>query len=92
MSRHHNRRSFGSVSRARRARQTRAAPSALARRARRRPASASADGAVIALLSEILIGDSAWTVDEVQRLISMRESAELGQWRRAGLDDGASAR
>jgi hypothetical protein len=43
-------------------------------------------------LSEILIGDSAWTVDEVQRLISMRESAELGQWRRAGLDDGASAR
>lgn len=71
---------------------TGAAGSALARRARRRPASASGDGAVVALLSEILIGDSAWTIGEVQRLISMREFAELGRWRRAGLDDGASAR
>lgn len=39
------------------------------------------------LLSEVLIGDSAWTMAEVQRLISMREVAELGRWRVAGLDD-----
>jgi hypothetical protein len=66
--------------------------SPLTRRGRRRPASASADAAVLALLSEILIGESAWTMAEVQRLISMREVAELGRWRVAGLDDeGASA-
>jgi len=44
------------------------------------------------LLSDILVGDSAWTMEEVQRLISMREVAELGRWRVEGLDDeGASA-
>lgn len=58
----------------------------------RRPGSASAEGAVLSLLSELLIGDSAWTMAEVQRLIAVRDLAELGQWRAAGLDDeGASA-
>ena len=86
MSRQHNRRSFGSACSARRIRPRRG-PSSLTRPDRRRPASASADGAVLALLSEILIGDSAWTMAEVQRLISMREVAGLGGWRVAGLDD-----
>ena len=91
MYRQRNRRSPGSVYRARRTRPMRATIP-LTRRDRRRPASASADAAVVGLLSEILIGDSAWTMSEVQRLISMREVAELGRWRVAGLDDeGASA-
>jgi len=91
MNRQGKRRSFGSVHSARRIRPRRD-PSSLTRPDRRRPASASADGAVLALLSEILIGDSAWTMAEVQRLISMREFAELGRWRVAGLDDeGANA-
>lgn len=49
------------------------------------------DGAVLDLLSEILIGDGAWTLAEVERLISLRESAELGRWRNAGLDDATTA-
>ncbi len=59
----------------------------------RRPASIpAADEAALAFLSEILIGDSSWTLAEVQGLISMRESADRGRWRIAGPDeDGASA-
>jgi len=30
-------------------------------------------------------------MEEVQRLISMREGAELGRWRVAGLDDEAAS-
>lgn len=92
MNRQRKRRSFGNVYRARRIRPMRAT-SPLTHPDRRRPASAPADGAVLALLSEILIGDSTWTLAEVQRLISKRELAELGRWRVAGLDDdGSSAR
>jgi len=91
MNRQRNRRSPSSVYRARHIRPRRDT-SSLTRPDRRRPASASGDGAVLALLSEVLIGDSAWTMTEVQRLISMREVAELGRWRVAGLDDeGANA-
>jgi hypothetical protein len=91
MNRQRNRRSVASVYRAPRIRPMQASR-LLARPERPEPASGSADGAVLALLSDILIGDSAWTVAEVQRLISMRESAELGRWRVSGLDDeGASA-
>ena len=62
-------------------------------RARRPPASPAADEAALALLSEILVGDSAWTMAEVQQLVSMREAAELGRWRVAEPDDeDASAR
>jgi len=58
---------------------------------RRPPARPAAEEAALALLSDILVGDSAWTMDEVQRLISMREVAELGRWRVAGLDDEAAS-
>jgi hypothetical protein len=58
----------------------------------RRPPVGSADGAILSLLSEVLIGDSAWTLAEVQRLVAVRDLAELGRWRAAGLDDdGATA-
>jgi hypothetical protein len=58
----------------------------------RRPAVTSAEGAVLSLLSDVLIGDSEWTIAEVQRLIALRDLADLGRWRAAGLDDeGASA-
>lgn len=58
-----------------------------------RPGSASAQGAVLSFLSELLIGDSVWTLAEVQRLVAVRDLAELGRWRAAELDDeGASAR
>lgn len=91
MNRQRNRRPPGGVCRARRIRPRRDT-SSLTRPDRRRPPSASADGAVLALLSDVLTGDSAWTLAEVQRLISMREFVELGGWGVAGLDDeGASA-
>jgi hypothetical protein len=54
--------------------------------------SSPADGSVLALLSELLIGDSTWTMAQVQRLVAVRDLAELGRWRAGGLDDdGASA-
>ena len=57
---------------------------------RRSPASPAAEEAALAFLSEILVGDHAWTTAEVQRLVAMRESAELGRWRDTGLDDEAT--
>jgi hypothetical protein len=86
MNRQRNRRSFVSVNRARRIRPIHAA-SQLSRTDRHPPASPAAEEAALAFLSEILIGDRAWTMAEVQRLISMRESAELGRWRVAEPDD-----
>jgi hypothetical protein len=83
---------FGRVSGAPR-RRSRRVPSPPKRAEYPRPEKASADGAVLSLLSELLVGDSVWTMAEVQRLVSMRDLAELGRWRVAGLDDdGASAR
>jgi hypothetical protein len=91
MNRQRNRRSLISVTRTRRIRPMRAA-SQLGRTDRRPPPIPAAEEAALAFLSEILVGDGAWTLAEVQRLISMRESAELGRWRVAGpADDGASA-
>ncbi len=67
------------------------APSPPSRADQRRPRSGCAEGAVLTLLSELLSGDSEWTIAEVQRLIAVRDLAELGRWRVAGLDDeGAS--
>jgi hypothetical protein len=84
--------SFRRVSDAPRIR-TRRAPSPPTRAANRRLGSSPADGAVLALLSELLIGDSAWTMAEVQRLVELRDRAELGRWRADGLgDDGASTK
>jgi hypothetical protein len=90
MNRQRNRRSFVSVNRARRIRPM---PGAIQLRHtdRRSPGSPAAEEAALAFLSEILIGDRAWTMAEVQRLISMREAAELGRWRVAEPDDGAIA-
>jgi hypothetical protein len=45
------------------------------------------DGGTLALLSDVLIGDSEWTIAEVRRLIRMRELADRGRWRANGLDD-----
>ena len=91
MNRQRNRRSFVSVTRTRRIRPPRAARRP-GRTDRRGPAGPAADEAALALLSEILIGDRAWSMAEVERLISMRESAQRGRWRVAGTDDhGASA-
>ena len=42
-----------------------------------RPRGRSADGAVISFLSEVLIGDSIWTMAEVQRLIAVRDLVEV---------------
>jgi hypothetical protein len=91
MNRQHKPRSFGRVAAGRRIRPVRAArpPS---RADRRRPQSSSADEAVLSLLSELLIGDSTWTIAEVQRLVVVRDLAELGRWRVTGLDDGTSGR
>lgn len=47
----------------------------------------AADGAALALLSEVLIGDSPWTMGEVRGLIWLRELAERGRWSADGLDD-----
>lgn len=65
----------------------RRAPSPTSRADQRQPASGSAEGPVLSLLSELLLGDSEWTTAEVQRLIAVRDLAELGRWRVAGLDD-----
>lgn len=52
-----------------------------------------ADEGALALLSDVLIGDSHWTMTELRRLISMRELSERGRWRLGALDDdGASTR
>jgi hypothetical protein len=91
MSGQRNRRSSVNVNRARRIRPMRTASPPTS--ASRTPSSPAADGTALALLFDILVGDSAWTMAEVRRLISMRESAELGRWRVAGLDeDDAGAR
>ncbi len=49
--------------------------------------SEAADGGTLELFFDILVGDSTWTMAEVGRLISVRESADLGRWRVAGLDE-----
>ena len=86
MNRERSPRSFGRSSSAPRIR-----PSRTTRRPRstdhRRPVAGSGDGAILSFLSEVLIGDNAWTLAEVQRLVAVRELAELGRWRAAGLDD-----
>jgi hypothetical protein len=52
-----------------------------------RPGSTAADGAVISFLSDVLTGDSTWTMGEVQRVVVVRDLAKLGRWRASGLDD-----
>jgi len=92
MNRQRNRRSSVSVRRARRSQSIHAASRLSSSTDRRPPASPADEAAALAFLSEILIGDGAWTMAEVRRLISMRESAGLGRWRAAEPDDdGASA-
>ncbi len=52
-----------------------------------RAGTAALDGAALALLSDVLIGDRPWTMAELRGLIWMRELAERGRWRSNGLDD-----
>jgi hypothetical protein len=90
MDRQRKPRSSGRTTRAPRIRPVRAArpPS---RADGRRPQTSSADEAVLSLLSELLIGDSTWTIAEVQRLVVVRDLAELGRWRVTGLDDAETS-
>ncbi len=61
--------------------------------ANRLPAGAPAQDPVLSLLSELLIGERAWTMAEVKRLLVVRDLAQLGQWTSSGLDDdGGGAR
>ena len=85
MNRHRHRRSSDPVDRARRIRSTPAAGPHT--RTHLPPPTSAADGAALALLFDVLVGDSAWTTAEVGRLISMREAADLGWWRVARLDE-----
>jgi hypothetical protein len=78
MNRQRNRPSVVGANRARRLRPPRPA-SQLARTDRLRPASPAEDGAALAFLADILVGDRDWTIAEVRRLISLREAAELGR-------------
>ena len=89
MNRQRNHRTVGRASGAPRVRPARtAAPSAGADI----PAGSSApEGAVISFLSEVLVGDSSWTMAEVQRLVVVRDLADLGRWRATGLDDETTA-
>ena len=56
----------------------------------RSPATTSPEGAVLSFLSDVLVGDATWTMAEVQRLVVVRDLADLGRWRVAGLDDEAT--
>jgi len=78
MNRQHNRRSLVGANRTRRLRPPRPA-TRLARTDNLRPASPADDGAALAFLADILVGDRDWTIAEVRRLISLREAAELGR-------------
>jgi hypothetical protein len=48
----------------------------LDRRAGRSPAPAPDDDAVVGFLSDVLVGDTTWTLAEVRTLIEIRESAD----------------
>jgi hypothetical protein len=78
MNRQRNRRPLVAANLARRLRPLRPA-SQLGRPERARPASPAEDGAALAFLADILVGDRDWTIAEVRRLISLREAAELGR-------------
>jgi hypothetical protein len=59
---------------------------------RQSPARPGAEETALAFLSDVLIGDSTWTMAEVRQLVWLRESAELGRWRCTEPDDeGAGA-
>jgi len=91
MNRQRKPRSFGRSSSAPRIRTSRATKSAT-HADQWRSGRTTGEGAILSLLSELLIGDSAWTMAEVRRLVVVRDLAELGRWRASGLDDeGASA-
>ena len=47
------------------------------RRARRTITGAD-DAAVLTFLSDVLVGDSSWTLGEVQRLVTFRDGIDLG--------------
>jgi hypothetical protein len=54
------------------------------------PGTTAPEGAVISFLSEVLVGDNSWTMAEVQRLVVVRDLADLGRWRVTAQDDEGS--
>jgi hypothetical protein len=46
-----------------------------------------ADEGALSLLTDILIGDSHWTMAEVRRLIVLRERSASGRWPFGRADD-----
>ena len=42
------------------------------------PDETALEGAVLSFLSEVLAGDNTWTMAEVQRLVVVRDLADLG--------------
>jgi hypothetical protein len=53
--------------------------------------SATGDGAAVSFLSEVLTGETSWTMAEVQRLIVVHDLARMGRWRASTLDDDDEA-
>ncbi len=90
MDRHRDRRSLERVPRARGTRAAATGPRT--DRAERRRAGAMVDEGALALLSDVLIGDSHWTMPEIRRLIALRERSHGGRWSVGSPDDGAGAR
>jgi hypothetical protein len=80
MNRHRPRRSVAIVTRIPRSRPARASGHVVrvGRGDRPLPAIPAQDEAALAFLSDILVGEATWSLAEVQRLISIRESAPRG--------------
>lgn len=58
------------------------APVAARRRTRRRDRSATEtqdEAAVLSFLSQVLIGDSDWSLSEVRRIVALRDRARFAQ-------------
>jgi hypothetical protein len=47
--------------------------------------------AALAFLTDVLVGETAWQVREVQNLLALHTLVAIGRWHAAGLDDGGLA-
>ncbi len=50
----------------------------------------SREGATLALLTDILLGEHEWTLAQVQRLVSLAEQSERGRWGADPTREGSS--
>jgi hypothetical protein len=50
----------------------------------------AADASVLMFLSEVLVGDNAWTLTEVQQLVALRERAGLDRDRESRFEDAGT--